>query len=62
MTERTSQVLNRSFISLVLKQNESINRNMNVSWDEEVAATSLMVCVVVVVLTNEAINVKAFGP
>lgn len=26
------------------------------SWDKEVAATSLMVCVVVAVLTNEALK------
>lgn len=34
----------------------SINRNM--SWDKEVAATSLLDCVVVAVLTDEAWNFR----
>lgn len=34
----------------------SVNRNMNMSWDKEVAATSLLVCVVVAVLLYEACN------
>lgn len=55
-TGRTSQVVNLNFISLALRQNECINRNMNMSWDKEVAATSLMVCVVVAVPTNKALN------
>lgn len=32
----------------------SVNRNMNMSWDKEVAATSLLLCVVVAVLLYEA--------